>query len=174
VVRAGSSEGANAKPVAHFTDIAQKAAYSHRSFSAAKTRRNTSSRQQNRRRYLRLRNDGWPDIFVVNGTKLEVLPSGKAPTSHLYHNNHDGTFTDVTEKAGLTHSGWARAFASGTMTTMASKTSTSPTTARTCFITTTEDGTFTNVSEKAMSPATEKPGAQAAPLSTTTATASSI
>jgi len=41
------------------------------------------------------------------------LPSGKAPTSHLYRNNRDGTFTDVTEKAGLTHSGWARAFASG-------------------------------------------------------------
>ena len=53
-------------------------------------------------------NDGWPDIFVVNGTTLEGFPSGKAPTSHLYHNNHDGTFTDVTEKAGLAVTGWGQ------------------------------------------------------------------
>jgi len=48
-------------------------------------------------------NDGWPDIFVVNGTTLEASPTGKGPASHLYRNNHDGTFTDVTAKAGLTH-----------------------------------------------------------------------
>src|ERR1700719_5283598 len=45
--------------------------------------------------------DGWPDIFLVNGTNL---PNGKTeenPTSHLFHTNHDGTFTDVTAKAGL-------------------------------------------------------------------------
>jgi len=53
-------------------------------------------------------NDGWPDIFVVNGTTLEPLRSGPAPTNHLYHNNHDGTFSDVTEKAGLAHSGWGQ------------------------------------------------------------------
>ena len=53
-------------------------------------------------------NDGWPDIFVVNGTTLEPIPGGKPPTNHLYHNNHDGTFTDVTEKAGLVHSGWGQ------------------------------------------------------------------
>lgn len=53
-------------------------------------------------------NDGWPDIFIVNGTKLEGFRAGKAPTNHLYHNNHDGTFTDVTEKAGLAHTGWGQ------------------------------------------------------------------
>jgi len=37
-------------------------------------------------------NDGWPDIFVVNGTTLEGFPFDEAPTNHLYHNNHDGTF----------------------------------------------------------------------------------
>src|SRR6202022_1616760 len=53
-------------------------------------------------------NDGWPDIFLVNGTTLEGFPSRSAPTNHLYHNNHDGTFTDVTERAGLVASGWGQ------------------------------------------------------------------
>ncbi len=53
-------------------------------------------------------NDGWPDLFVVNGTTLEGSPAGKAPTNHLFHNNHDGTFTDVTEKAGLAATGWGQ------------------------------------------------------------------
>src|SRR3974390_3791420 len=53
-------------------------------------------------------NDGWPDIFVVNGTTLDPLPGREQPTSHLYRNNHDGTFTDVTEKAGLRHTGWGQ------------------------------------------------------------------
>src|SRR2546425_3115210 len=53
-------------------------------------------------------NDGWPDIFIVNGTTLEGFPAGKAPTNHLYRNNHDGTFTDVTVKAGLAATGWGQ------------------------------------------------------------------
>jgi hypothetical protein len=51
-------------------------------------------------------NDGWPDIFLVNGSTLEDLKTDRSPASKLYHNNHDGTFTDVTEKAGLAHRGW--------------------------------------------------------------------
>jgi enediyne biosynthesis protein E4 len=45
-------------------------------------------------------NDGWQDIFLVNGTDWPGRPS-KHATAKLYHNNHDGTFTDVTHKAGL-------------------------------------------------------------------------
>src|ERR1700680_5283958 len=41
-------------------------------------------------------NDGWLDIFVVNGWGLKDFPKGEEPTNHFYHNNHDGTFTDVT------------------------------------------------------------------------------
>jgi len=51
-------------------------------------------------------NDGWMDIFLVNGSTLEDLKAKKCHPSKLYHNNHDGTFTDVTVKAGLTHCGW--------------------------------------------------------------------
>jgi enediyne biosynthesis protein E4 len=53
-------------------------------------------------------NDGWLDIFLVNGSRLEGFASGQEPTSHLFKNNRDGTFTDVTEKAGLKRSGWGQ------------------------------------------------------------------
>ena len=53
-------------------------------------------------------NDGWLDIFLVNGSRLEGFPAGGEPTSHLFRNNRDGTFTDVTVKAGLAHSGWGQ------------------------------------------------------------------
>jgi len=50
-------------------------------------------------------NDGWMDIFLLSGTRLTGDPPGA--TNRLYKNNRDGTFTDVTEKAGLTAVGWA-------------------------------------------------------------------
>jgi len=50
-------------------------------------------------------NDGWIDIFVLSGTRLDGAPPGA--TNRLYHNNRDGTFTDVTEKSGLHSVGWA-------------------------------------------------------------------
>ena len=54
-------------------------------------------------------NDGWPDIFLVNGTTLDAPAGSNGPTNHLYHNNHDGTFTDVTAQAGLGGvSGWGQ------------------------------------------------------------------
>ncbi len=56
-------------------------------------------------------NDGWPDIFLVNGTTLAAAAGQQhaAPaSSHLYHNNHDGTFTDVTRKAGVAATGWGQ------------------------------------------------------------------
>jgi len=52
--------------------------------------------------------DGWLDIFMVNGTTLEGFPKGQEPTNHLYRNNKDGTFADVTEKANLVRTGWGQ------------------------------------------------------------------
>ena len=63
--------------------------------------------------FLDFDNDGWPDIFLVNGSRFEGFPKGLEPANHLYRNNHDGTFTDVTEKAGLRHSGWGQAITAG-------------------------------------------------------------
>jgi hypothetical protein len=54
-------------------------------------------------------NDGWLDIFLVNGTSLDPRVRDTRPTSYLFHNNRDGTFTDVTAKAGLLRSGWGQA-----------------------------------------------------------------
>jgi hypothetical protein len=50
-------------------------------------------------------NDGWMDIFILGGRRLESIPPGAS--NRLYKNNRDGTFTDVTEKAGLLDAGWA-------------------------------------------------------------------
>ena len=58
-------------------------------------------------------NDGWLDLFFVNGTTLEGFPPGKEPTSHLYRNRGNGTFDDVTARAGLAIAGWGQAACAG-------------------------------------------------------------
>jgi hypothetical protein len=59
-------------------------------------------------------NDGWMDIYLVNGSYLAAL-NGKspAPRAMLLHNNHDGTFTDVTDKAGVANERWGFGVAVG-------------------------------------------------------------
>jgi len=61
--------------------------------------------------FLDYDNDGWLDIFVLCGSRLEGAPSDA--TNRLYKNNRDGTFTDVTRKAGLWRAGWASSVAVG-------------------------------------------------------------
>ena len=58
--------------------------------------------------------DGWLDIYMVNGSTFDAL-SGKTPAPHaaLFHNNHDGTFTDVAAKAGVTNERWGMGVAVG-------------------------------------------------------------
>jgi len=63
--------------------------------------------------FIDFNNDGWPDIFLVNGTRLDRLPPDQTPTNRLYLNNGKGAFTDVTEKAGLTLSGWGQSVCVG-------------------------------------------------------------
>jgi hypothetical protein len=55
-------------------------------------------------------NDGWLDVFLVNGWRLEGFAKGKEPHCRLFKNNRDGTFTDVTKGSGLdTRTGWGQA-----------------------------------------------------------------
>jgi enediyne biosynthesis protein E4 len=57
--------------------------------------------------------DGWLDIFLVNGTTLEGFPKGQEPTNRLYRNKGDGSFEDVTRRAGLAQSGWGQGACAG-------------------------------------------------------------
>jgi hypothetical protein len=51
--------------------------------------------------------DGWPDIYFTNAQNVDMALHGEKARSALYHNNHDGTFTDVTDKAGVGYPCWA-------------------------------------------------------------------
>jgi enediyne biosynthesis protein E4 len=57
--------------------------------------------------------DGWPDIYFTNAQNVEMARAGKQSRSALYHNNHDGTFTDVTDKAGVGYPCWANGVSVG-------------------------------------------------------------
>src|SRR5467141_2445365 len=59
-------------------------------------------------------NDGWMDIYLLNGSTFPALKGKEAPPrAMLLHNNHDGTFTDVTEKAGVANERWGFGVAIG-------------------------------------------------------------
>src|SRR6266852_8941662 len=53
-------------------------------------------------------NDGWPDVFLPNGSRVEGFANQDAPSGHLYHNNRNGTFTNVTATSGLVRPGWGQ------------------------------------------------------------------
>ena len=95
--------------VADFEDVAQKAGLTMMNvFGGVDTKKYIIETTGTGVAIFDYDNDGWPDIFIVNGTTLGGFPTGKAPINHLYRNNHDGTFTDVTVKAGLAATGWGQ------------------------------------------------------------------
>jgi hypothetical protein len=57
--------------------------------------------------------DGYPDIYFTNAQSVEMALAGKKAKSALYHNNHDGTFTDVTDRSGIGYPCWAMGAAVG-------------------------------------------------------------
>jgi hypothetical protein len=57
--------------------------------------------------------DGWLDIFLVNGARLDARSGAELPTNRLYRNNGDSTFTDVTRDAGLVRSNWGQSVSAG-------------------------------------------------------------
>jgi enediyne biosynthesis protein E4 len=94
-------------------------------------------------------NDGWLDIFLVNGTRLEGFPKGSEPTTHLFRNNRDGTFTDVTLKAGVAHSGWGQGVCIGDYDNDGWEDLFVTYFGKNVLYHNNGDGTFTDVSEKA-------------------------
>src|SRR4051795_3508810 len=90
------------QPVADFQDVAQKAGLNFEIVSGDKqTKKYIIETTGTGVAIFDYDNDGWPDIFIVNGTTLETKTGVSLPTNHLFHNNHDGTFVDITEKAKL-------------------------------------------------------------------------
>jgi enediyne biosynthesis protein E4 len=103
-----------APPKVNFVDIAEHAGLTAKTEDGGdKTKRYIIETTGSGAAAFDFDNDGWPDIFLVNGSRLEGFPKGQEPTSHLYHNNRDGTFTDVTEKAGVGLIGWGQGVCAG-------------------------------------------------------------
>jgi len=96
-------------PPAWFVDVASKAGITVRNVNGSvDSKRYIIEATGSGVAILDYDRDGWPDIFLVNGTNLPNAKPEENPTSHLFHNNHDGTFTDVTAKAGLISTGWGQ------------------------------------------------------------------
>jgi enediyne biosynthesis protein E4 len=97
---------------ARFTDVAKQAGLTHPIiYGGIDTKRYIVEVVGCGVAFLDYDNDGWLDVFILNGTRLEAAPADA--TNRLYKNNRDGTFTDVTEKAGLMRTGWASAVTVG-------------------------------------------------------------
>jgi enediyne biosynthesis protein E4 len=147
---AGQLSRNNQKPLAHFTDIAKKAGLADPVvFGGVDTKRYIIETTGTGVAIFDYDNDGWPDIFIVNGTSLDSATFKKGPTSHLYHNNQDGTFTDVTQKAGLTHTGWGQGVCVGDYDNDGHEDLYVTYYGKNVLYHNNSDGTFSDVSEKA-------------------------
>jgi enediyne biosynthesis protein E4 len=145
-----SKTASPAKPVANFVDIAQKAGLTATNvFGGVDTKKYIIETTGTGVAIFDYDNDGWPDIFLVNGVTLDKPASGKTPTSHLYHNNHDGTFSDVTEKAGVGRSGWGQGVCVGDFDNDGWEDLYVTYYGKNILYRNNGDGTFTDVSEKA-------------------------
>ena len=117
-------------------------------------------------------NDGWLDIYLVNGSTYDALSGKKTPPhAALFHNNHDGTFTDVAAKAGVTNDRWGFGVAIGDYETMAGPISSSSTSATTASTATTTTAHLPTWEKRPASLSATGPMAQ--PGATTMATAGS-
>ena len=95
-------------------------------------------------------NDGWLDIYLVNGSTFDAL-DGKQPAPHaaLFHNNHDGTFTDVAAKAGVMNDRWGFGVAVGDYDNDGWPDMVVTNYGKNRLYHNNHDGTFTDVAEKA-------------------------
>jgi hypothetical protein len=100
---------AREQPQVTFNDVAPQAGLNFVNVSGGlRTKKYLLETTGNGLAWIDYDRDGYPDLFLVTGTTIEGFPAGREPTNRLYHNNGDGTFTDVTAKAGLVHSGWGQ------------------------------------------------------------------
>ena len=96
-------------PIANFVDVAEKSGLTMQEmFGGIDTKKYIIETTGTGVAIFDYDNDGWPDIFFVNGTRLQGISSNEAPSNRLYRNNHDGTFSDVTATTGITATGWGQ------------------------------------------------------------------
>jgi hypothetical protein len=97
-----------------FVDVTQRAGLTVKTvFGGEKTKKYIIETTGGGAAFVDYDGDGWPDIFLVNGWRLEGFGDQAPPTNKLYRNKHDGTFEDVTKKAGLERSGWGQGVCAG-------------------------------------------------------------
>jgi hypothetical protein len=92
--------------VAHFVDIADKAGLKERvTFGGRDSKAYIIETTGTGVAIFDYNNDGWPDIFIVNGT---TIGAKTASPSFLYRNNKDGTFTNIASESGINDTGWGQ------------------------------------------------------------------
>lgn len=100
---------AQAARAVSFTDVTQGAGLSGFHFTAGKNKDYIIESSGAGVAFVDYDNDGWLDIYLVNGGTMEMLRGNeKAPRAALFHNNRNGTFIDVTEKAGVANERWGQ------------------------------------------------------------------
>jgi hypothetical protein len=112
-IKAQAKPAASGRPFnAHFTDVAKDAGLQLPViYGGVESKKYIMEANGCGCAFIDYDNDGWMDIFLLSGTRLEGDPP--EATNRLYKNNRDGTFTDVTGKAGLHAVGWANAVCVG-------------------------------------------------------------
>jgi hypothetical protein len=116
----GQAQRSQEWPV-RFTDVAAKAGLTHASvYGEADRKRFIIETNGCGTAFVDYDRDGWLDALVLSGTQLEKSgrrdvewPARSAPRNHLYRNRRDGTFEDVTERAGIGKTGWASSVCAG-------------------------------------------------------------
>jgi len=103
----GRGAGSGGNPVVQFVDVTRQAGITIKTTSGSEEKMYiVEAKGGGAAVFLDYNGDGWMDIYIVNGSKLEGFPPGQEPRNVLYRNNGDGTFTDVTEESGVGDTHW--------------------------------------------------------------------
>ncbi len=100
-------------PLPVFTDITQKAGVAYKIICGDEVTDFLIDVNGEGAAFFDYDNDGYPDIYLANGSSRKLDKAGHPPHDYLLHNNGDGTFTDVTEKAHLGDTAWSSGVAVG-------------------------------------------------------------
>jgi hypothetical protein len=101
-------------PSVNFADIARKAGLTIKTEAGGeKAKKYIIETTGSGAAFFDYDNDGWPDVFLVNGATLDGSTTRAEATSQLYHNNHDGTFSNATKQSGAGLAGWGQGVCAG-------------------------------------------------------------